>query len=803
MKKALFFIFVFFLIFSVSEAGEINSSDRLRGLARSLWSAVELQGLSDTELTLEQQREHVQQSVIWLETAHRLSENDKYVLSDLEYLYRSEMINDPGRAMDALKSYSNLAPEDNLCVSGWMNYCLDMLNTQLARSNYINSMLENLMEYPKVQSDMITLLGTYSLEQGEVDRAASTFEYAWKLWPYNIDAGARLISLPQPEPDAQNANLSETQLEQMKNQLAENSMFQRFYFLVVLLTCDPGKANVSLELAEMLYSLDRFSDSVIFYDHFLKLLKDDTEQDYTGIKLKAAVCYYISQDYDSVIGITDEILATYPQDIPSAAFKILAMKSKGLATEADIFASNFEKLLVQQQLSQEQESLRKLELLWYYVFAKNDLERALPIADSIGPDSEGIMPEILGYFRAVSGKVTDHEKFLEQFPPESALNCFALAHLSEQAGNIQQAYKYILQAKEFSPGVLYSFINEYSVALRQKGNIPEPEVSTNAIDAILRQFNRASLEMVFNPEKFVRCNVTAARKMVEYTDEIPIDILLTNVSSSEIAVGPQMFIDPHVLLSAEVSRIIPGAEKDVVRIPLGLRYLSQRPLLRPGFSNSFREIVNYGELGDFLDSSPQVDCEIKFFSTIMPYIDDKGKIVSMRPQLAQPALVVRRQAVVLTAQRVTLNYKLLLDGQPDEKVNAVRLFTGLLKEARLANAGELPYKPRVLDYDRTILAVLANLKDSDPLVRAWTAYHLSGLLDDKQVVDALSGLIRDNNWFVRLMVLNALKQSVKIDTVLDWFIKNETDETVLRQVQLWLDQPWQTKPLPFDFPTEE
>ena len=104
MKKVLIIIFGLLFLSPILIAGEIDSASHLRGLARSQWSAVELQGkgLVRTELTKEQVSNQVRQAVVWLEAADRLEDNNKYVLADLEYLYRSEMIDDSGRGMAAL-----------------------------------------------------------------------------------------------------------------------------------------------------------------------------------------------------------------------------------------------------------------------------------------------------------------------------------------------------------------------------------------------------------------------------------------------------------------------------------------------------------------------------------------------------------------------------------------------------------------------------------------------------------------------------------------------------------------------------
>ncbi len=800
MKKYFtIFVGIIFLT-SFLNAGEIENAVRLRGMAHAQWGQAELQGkgLTKAVLSKEELVDRVRQAVIWLEAAERLSDNDKYVLADLEYLYRSEMIDDPGRAMKTLVRYSDIVPEDNLCVSGWMDYTLAMLNKQDARSSYINSMLENLMAYPKVQSDMIKLLGIYALEQGDADRAAGMFEYAWKVWPYNIDSAARLLALPLPEVDDKDGKLSEQEKASINIQLQQNRVFHSFYYMLMVLASDPGKADISLNLADILFSMNKYDSAWVFYDHCLKLLamkNDDSVKvtDLAGIEFKAAVSCFNAGKYDMAANFLDGVQAKIPGDIASAAFEYLVLQKKGMTAEAAAYANEFESSAAQREQN-------NIDMVWYYIFAKNDLAKAQEYAEKIETEASASLPGVVGYLQAVSGQVDGIDDFISKYPPNSAINCFAIARAYANSGDFDKAYQYITQARDSSPGALNSFIESARAELVQQVGITEPEPMLDSIDMVLNRLDISALAIAFKPEEYLQCGARCSRKMFEYTEDIPIDISVSNISDTELVMGSDMFFDPYLYVVAEVVRDVPGKEPERTVFPVGLRYLAQRPTLRPGFSNSFQDIVNYGELGRLIEGCPQIDCKVKFTCLPMPYISEVGKVESLFPELVSSEPVVTRQAFVLTPQRLLLNYKMLMTGRSDEKVRAVKLFTGLLKEGMAARAGELSYSPKQIDHDKTVSAVLAVLADKDPLVRAWTAYYLDGLVSDKAVVNALSDRLKDENWFVRLMALNTLKANVKIDSVLEWFSKNETDETVLRQVQLWLGKKWQTEELEFDFP---
>lgn len=805
LKKSLIVV-IHVIIVSVLSAGEIESSRRLTGIARSLWSPVELQskGMVKSEIDKEQTDVQVRQAVVWLEAADRLDGNNKYVLSDLEYLYRSEMIDDPGRAMNVLTRYSELQPEDNICVSGWMDYCLEKLDQQKQRESFINSMLENLREYPSVQSDMITLLGVYATQQGELDRAAASFEYAWKVWPYNLDAGMKILAMPLPRVDDPDNQMSSSERDALTIQIEQNRRFISVYYLVTALQCDPSDFDSALEFADMLFDLNKFDYAKRFYDHCLALIKADKDQnilpaDITGLRLKRAVSAYNSGNYDQSLQTLAEILKeSSPADVPSAAFTVMAMKKMGKLQEAQTCAQSVLTEIEAQVPTSGSERQRDLDLAWFYAFALDDDIKALEYARHAGSDDEGGLPSILGYLEVKTGTIKTPDEFGGKYTGNTPLLALALANLHADIDENDVAYEICQRALNSAPGSIYIPLKEAAARFAEKAGIKEPAGTQDVIDTIVGRFDFGRLGLALAPEKFIQCNIQASRKLYEYTEDIIVDLSVTNISSQELPLGQQMYFDPYVYCQATVTPKQSGVKSEPVTIPLGLCYLAQRPLLRSGFSNSWQEILNAGRLADMLNSTPQLGYEITLTCVPMPCLGKDGEIIATYPTLTCRTEPIERQAFSLTPQRLSLYYNMLQNGRDDERVEAIGLFTGLLKEAIAARNGKLAYKPQTVDYNKAIAAVLANLQAENPQVRAWTAWSLDGLLSDKKVVDALTVSLKDKDWFVRLMTLNTMRKSVKIDTVIDWFSKNETDPTVLRQIELWQGKAWTTEPLPFE-----
>ena len=799
MKK--YIVILLFCISGFVFGGEYDSTTSLRGMARELWGKVELasQGLVKEQLSEQQAEDMVRQAVIWLEAAERMDNKDKYVLADLQYLYRSEMVDDPGRAADALKRYSDLESKDSLCVSGWMNYCLDKLNQQAQRKAFIDSMLENLIEYPDVQSNMVTMLGNFSLETGDADKAAALYEYAWQLWSYNLDASARLNSLPAPEVDDTSGVLTDEQISQVRQQIHQTTIFRTFYHLILTVAADPGNPQACMNLADMLFSLNKYDSSADFYKHCLKIIEQgkavstDGESSFAGLRLKYAIACYNAGRYEDALAVVRSITIEYPNEIPAWAFAVLASAKVGDKDKSEAYLADFTKTISQEDI----DSNRKNDIAWFYAFAVNDTEKA---GEYLSESDEGeYQSSIAAYVKAVNGQAGDIEDFIKTCKPDNALALFAVSCAYADKGELEQAYKYALMAKDANAGALYSFVDDRLAELAKLLEITE-EYKEDMIDSVLNQLDVSALDIAFTPDKFIQCIARAQRNLFEYDEMIVADLSVTNISSTDIVVGPSMYLDPYLYVVAEVVPQVGGKKVPAISVPIGLRYLGQKPLLRPGFSNSFSESLCFSELDNVLSRYPQVDCEVSLKCYPMPYVDENGNIKQLRTEMTVQANAFTRKRIGLTAQRLTIYHKMLKDGMEDEKVKAAKMFCGLLKEARLAAAGELPYVPKKINYSNTLASVLENLKADEPMVRAWTVCFLEGLMEDKSVVNGVSALLKDPDWQVRLMALNALYGKVKIDSVIKWFAENETDPTVLRQVQLWQGEKWETKDFPFEFP---
>ena len=104
----------------VPVCGQVPSSysddaQRLVTMARSLWAPVELQalGYGQQHLSSAQAAARIRKACLLLQAARLLDPANTPALRDLAAVFMTDVVNDPGRAIDAIASYSQLVPSDS------------------------------------------------------------------------------------------------------------------------------------------------------------------------------------------------------------------------------------------------------------------------------------------------------------------------------------------------------------------------------------------------------------------------------------------------------------------------------------------------------------------------------------------------------------------------------------------------------------------------------------------------------------------------------------------------------------------
>ncbi|MCP4707631.1 MAG: hypothetical protein GY869_03315, partial [Planctomycetes bacterium] len=208
--------------------------------------------------------------------------------------------------------------------------------------------------------------------------------------------------------------------------------------------------------------------------------------------------------------------------------------------------------------------------------------------------------------------------------------------------------------------------------------------------------------------------------IINYGDPIMARLQLINISrnnnlDTELILGPGNFIDPQVVITAEVN-----SEKPIV---LAYRYLLQYPVLLPGESNSTTEPLNISTLRNILQNHPQQEFTITFRAYLDPVFDENNNITGRITSIQPAPVTVIRKAFIPTSNRLKAKINIAKNGAAQERIKATRLLAALVHEAELARRNQLSYGvTAIYNVSELQKVILQNLNHVDPLVRGWTVY---------------------------------------------------------------------------------
>jgi len=814
---------------------------RLAWTARRLWAPLELEalGYAPTRLTPDQNQDSLRRACLLLQTAAELDPQNAAAPRDLLLLFTSSALNDPGRAADALNRCTALNARDTGTLETWIRYRLDTLSDRPTREQFLRDILPTLRDDPLVRSQVLTQLGAFALEKGLVEdlpptadqpaqTGARTFftQAVYQSNFFDLDPLERFLALPEPPPAP---NLSDRARQTLST---ERTAFVALRWRVRLRN-NPYDLDAALNLIQTLEDLGRYELAQRYYPHAYRLL--DTQPSAAVSRRELAfrqlLGAYAAGLYSSSAEMGQTLLRQDQDDLIVAGVTAQALERTGRNGQARTILDRLaqtDRLATDGVASAAPEKQR--EWAWFYCFFDPQPARALEYALAAQASSQPTArtAALLAYAHLLNDQTPQAEASLLQADPNDPLAALTRAKLL-LARNDTQAARQTLESLTAPPGILAQPIHELLDSLPAPlppadpatpspavGASPSPSSPASArqpldpiASAFAAQFNDNDLDMVRSPQLALRCTLWLPADSVPFDDPLLTTIYLTNTSDlhgapTPVLLGPGNMVDPHLLVTAEVSPADaarpnnPPPKPDVATLLLAHRYLLQRHLLPPGASISLSETLNLDPLYTLLADHPQQTYRISFRVILDPTPDGKGSFVGRIPALQPEPITVLRLGFVPRPDRLAAPLDAARNGSPDQRIAAVRLLGALLREAELARQRRLDYRPLAVDTTALRRLLTQNLAHPDTRVRAWTAQALcaSDAQLDRDELARLGDLLNDGNWFARLLAVDALAPRADLTDYLGW-AQDEGQHTLLqRQLLLLQHKPWPVLDLP-------
>jgi len=791
-----------------------NDALMLTAMARHLWAPVELQAHnyalttispSDADLRL-------RQATLLLQAAVRLDETSEISWHDLLSLFITNSINDPGRATDAVIRYSSLVPRDAAAVEDWFGFRLNRLNDRESRELFLNNQIGTLQDYPHVQSNALTQLAILDLEKGDIQNARERFGLALEISSYNIDALIGWGELPQPVKDEnpdQNPNQDkarsdkalEIDLHRLRRQIANN----------------PYNLQATLNLIQFLDDHRVYRAAQTYYNHALTLLSSQSAADdqFLQLQLNQLAGAYSAELYDTCLVLARNITRDHPDNLLAIALHAGALKKLEKSGQAKIILENAAKS-VSDQLTNSAQPNPDLDtqLAWFYCFAHPNPTLALKHAQSAfkTDPKKPRLKYLLAYALLSPGRFDQSQDLLNQSDPTDPIAALAWAKTLIAKNEKKSAYEKLAALPTIPKGLLAEEILTMIKVLTQDIQSTDPDwvphlafhieqsVSDNLERHLQAQFDDKDLLLPTEPEKFIRCTVkpTHVASTYRFGDPILAKLTLTNISDITLVLGPDSFLDPHLLIYARLvprhpgQPLTPSDEGDSATNPYILiahRNLNQQRILASGSSNTIHETFNIGSLRDQLESHPFTEYRITFRFVLDPIADSDGNFVSRIPAIQPRPLTITRKAFVPTKNNLAKLRRSMLSKSPDVIIRTTDLLAHLVNMPRTAAV-----------VDSTVLTkwITDNLTHSEPRVRAWSAFSLQpqSIAGSTEAQNRIAQLLNDPDWFARFCGTRTLNHFTDLREYYEWIADNEEDLLLKQQANGYLHKPWQIIPVP-------
>jgi len=666
-SRVLVSAFVFIFIFQsgmICAQQSPDDSRELYAMARDLWVGVELQSLGyvPQNISAEESGKRLRQASLYLQAAIAQDQSDMSAWNDLFVLLSTDAINDPGRALDVLAQYSGMVPDDDSIVQAWIKYRLKGLNDRRTREYFLDITFPAVQDYPEVQSDVITQLGVLAFEKGDTATSRSHFAQAIQLSLYNDDALARYLQLPLEEPVINDEEeLTPEQVEnrekmfaQQREQQLENRKNQQALLWRTRLRKNPYDLDVTMNLIDTLMVYGEHKLAQDYYNHAYKLLSiaaGDEGLEYE-LRLKHYSLLYRSGQYRQCIQIAQAAVEKNPDDLLFNGLMAKAIQKLGVKDEADRIIKRITspEFIDESQLSADQKLVRLEALSWIFSFLWPDPGEALKYAREVIAMQEEVSrgQEVLAYAYVLNGEPGKAKELLEGLDVTHPVVSLAWGKIYLEEDNPSSALESLQGVDDVQAGFLYEDIQSLINQIQ-----PDPNVIEASGQELGNSQQQSTVEMIFQsrfddkdllipsaPERYVGCFLKLRKDIYGYGDPILAQIYLNNKGDIDLRLGPDSFLDPHVLIVAEVSPVSGqvrdvsssgGAAGQATVIVLSHRYLLQKRTLQPRRSSSVTEALNINELRRLLEDHPQQSYKIQFHAYLDPVVDAGGGAVKPNP----------------------------------------------------------------------------------------------------------------------------------------------------------------------------
>ncbi len=304
-----------------------------------------------------------------------------------------------------------------------------------------------------------------------------------------------------------------------------------------------------------------------------------------------------------------------------------------------------------------------------------------------------------------------------------------------------------------------------------------PVEPANVLRVLRNSFGRGVVPSFVSPENMVSVELNIRGNEFAYGREFSGSVAIANNSAAPLIISDDGLINGNIRIDAHITGDLDK------KIPSLISFKTQPALpIKPGRAMVIPVRLVTGELRRILLKHPQASLEVELTLYIDPVATEDGTLTNRFTGIKPVTVIVKRPGVQLSSKYLQNRLNSISQGQPGQKIEAVRLFAGLLAELQEMANHQPSYRFMYADWMPDILksALFFTLREDDWNVKVHTIAAMHSPPLDYEMIDAVAANLNNSHWPVRLMALYLLakNQGDSFKKVLDHTAKYDSNRIV-------------------------
>jgi tetratricopeptide (TPR) repeat protein len=408
-------------------------------------------------------------------------------------------------------------------------------------------------------------------------------------------------------------------------------------------------------------------------------------------------------------------------------------------------------------------------LAWFYAFVDPNPEKALAWANKahdLYPQAPQVRA-LFGYALSLSSDPNLARDYVKDLANQDSIAALTLAKFAWAEGNKDAATLLLRQAVTIDSSMLAA--EQAAQILTDRGQAPASLLVAEDRKILDDQFSSFLAPAFVPPSKRVsaKFSVSGSSSSMSFGRPVSIGLSIQNRSADPILFRDYGLLKGRIRIDAFVRGDLTG---DLPRL-IDTR-IQPSATIAPGKSLLVPLQVDTGPLSRLLWTHPQANLDIELVGYLDPVPSETGGVRNAFPDVPAVRITLKRPGMTLSRGILMERLDSISKGKTAQKIQAAREMAGLWMEQVENAKSKISYRHNQVDPVVYLDALRRCLGSEDWIVVATTLSVLDAMPDPipYEMVQAISPLLQNPNWPVRMMAMDLLSRSGpgQFQKVLDW-----------------------------------